>query len=113
MVYPTLLAAIGDVAHPQWRAESVGIYRLWRDLGYVLGALIAGVSADLLGLQGALWVMAVLTGISGLVAAGRMTETHPGAFHHTPVSFVDEWRDDEPSSTNGRPVAAGHFRRSR
>jgi MFS family permease len=93
MVYPTLLAAIGDVAHPRWRAESVGIYRLWRDLGYVFGALIAGVSADLVGLQGALLVVATLTGLSGLIAAGRMTETHTGAFHHTRASFAEELRD--------------------
>ena len=50
MVYPTLLAAIGDVAHPSWRASSVGVYRLWRDLGYAVGALLAGITADALGL---------------------------------------------------------------
>ena len=49
MVYPTLLAAIGDVAHPSWRASSVGVYRLWRDLGYAVGALLAGVTADAFG----------------------------------------------------------------
>jgi MFS family permease len=102
MVYPTLLAAIGDVAHPQWRAESVGIYRLWRDLGYVIGALIAGVSADLLGLQGALWVVAALTGISGLIAAGRMTETYPGTFDHTPASFVEEAKRPPVQLADGR-----------
>jgi MFS family permease len=57
MVYPTLLAAIGDVAAPAWRASSVGVYRLWRDLGYALGALLAGITADVLGLAGAMWVM--------------------------------------------------------
>ena len=46
MVYPTLLAAIGDVAHPSWRARSVGVYRLWRDGGFAVGALLAGVLAD-------------------------------------------------------------------
>src|SRR5262249_57710417 len=50
MVYPTLLAAIGDVAHPTWRASAVGVYRLWRDLGFAVGALLAGVVADLLSL---------------------------------------------------------------
>jgi len=75
MVYPTLLAAIGDVAHPAWRASSVGVYRLWRDLGYAVGALVAGLTADALGLKGAMWLVAVLTFISGLVAALRMTET--------------------------------------
>ena len=75
MVYPTLLAAIGDVAHPTWRASAVGVYRLWRDLGYALGALLAGVAADALGLAAAIWLIAALTFASGLVAAARMKET--------------------------------------
>ncbi len=75
MVYPTLLAAIGDVAHPSWRASSVGVYRLWRDLGYAVGALVAGLTADALGLRGAMWLVAALTFASGLVAAFRMSET--------------------------------------
>jgi hypothetical protein len=53
MVYPTLLAGIGDVALPSWRASAVGVYRFWRDLGYAIGAMIAGVMANLLGLGGA------------------------------------------------------------
>lgn len=77
MVYPTLLAAIGDVAHPAWRASSVGVYRLWRDLGYAIGALLAGATADAFGLGAALWVIAALTFASGLVSAVRMTETLP------------------------------------
>lgn len=75
MVYPTLLAAIGDVAVPSWRASAIGVYRFWRDLGYALGALVAGVSADVLGLAGAMWVVAGMTFTSGLVTAFRMTET--------------------------------------
>jgi MFS family permease len=75
MVYPTLLAAIGDVAHPSWRASSVGVYRLWRDLGYALGALLAGLVADALGLAAAIWTIAALTFVSGLVVSLRMTET--------------------------------------
>jgi len=75
MVYPTLLAAIGDVAHPSWRASSVGVYRLWRDLGYAVGALLAGITADAFGLPAAMWVIAALTFVSGLVVALRMTET--------------------------------------
>lgn len=75
MVYPTLLAAIGDVAHPQWRASSVGVYRLWRDLGYAAGALLAGVAADRLGIAGAMQIVAVLTFVSGLVVSFRMHET--------------------------------------
>jgi len=76
MVYPTLLAVIGDVAHPAWRASAVGVYRLWRDGGFAIGALIAGVVADLLGLAAAIWVAAALTAASGLVVALRMYETH-------------------------------------
>jgi len=75
MVYPTLLAAIGDVAHPSWRASSVGVYRLWRDLGYAIGALLAGITADAFGLAAALWLIAGLTFASGLVSAVRMSET--------------------------------------
>jgi MFS family permease len=76
LVYPTLLAAIGDVAHPAWRASAVGVYRLWRDSGYAIGALIAGITADLIGLRGAVTVVAALTAASGLVAARLLTETH-------------------------------------
>jgi MFS family permease len=76
MVYPTLLAAISDVAHPSWRASAVGVYRLWRDAGFAVGALLAGLIADLAGLEAAVWVVAALTAASGLVVAGRMYETH-------------------------------------
>jgi MFS family permease len=75
MVYPTLLAAIGDVAHPSWRASAVGVYRLWRDLGFAIGALVAGVVADAFGLRGAIWFVAALTAASGAVVAIRMYET--------------------------------------
>jgi MFS family permease len=75
MVYPTLLATIGDVASPSWRSSAVGAYRLWRDLGYVAGALIAGVSADAFGFAGAIWLVAALTFGSGVWTAARMTET--------------------------------------
>ncbi|HLN78047.1 MAG TPA: MFS transporter [Nocardioidaceae bacterium] len=76
MVYPTLLAAIGDVAHPAWRARSVGIYRLWRDGGFAVGALLAGIVADALGVRAAVWTVAALTAVSGVVVALRMYETH-------------------------------------
>jgi MFS family permease len=75
MVYPTLLAAIGDVAHPSWRGSAVGVYRLWRDLGYAIGALLAGLIADAFGLQTAMWFIAALTFASGTVSAVRMRET--------------------------------------
>jgi MFS family permease len=77
LVYPTLLAVIGDVAHPAWRARAVGVYRLWRDGGFAVGALVAGVLADAYGLTTAIWTVAALTAASGLVVALRMYETHP------------------------------------
>ncbi len=79
MVYPTLLAVIGDVTHPAWRASSVGVYRLWRDLGYAVGAVLAGVVTDLLGIKAAMWLIAALTFASGLLVLLRMKETHHDA----------------------------------
>jgi MFS family permease len=77
MVYPTLLAAIGDVAHPTWRARAVGVYRLWRDGGFAVGAVLAGILADLWGLRAAVAAVAAITAASGIVVAIRMYETHP------------------------------------
>ena len=77
LVYPTLLAAIGDVAHPAWRARAVGVYRLWRDGGFAIGALTAGALADTYGLTTAIWAIAALTAASGLIVAIRMYETRP------------------------------------
>jgi MFS family permease len=76
IVYPTLLAAIGDIAHPTWRARSVGVYRLWRDAGFAIGALVAGVVAEALGIRAAILFVAGLTALSGLVVALRMYDTH-------------------------------------
>jgi MFS family permease len=75
MVYPTLLAAVGDVAHPSWRGAAVGVYRLWRDAGYTVGALFAGSLADLLGMSWSIVAVAVLTLASGLLVVVRMPET--------------------------------------
>jgi MFS family permease len=75
MVYPTLLAAVSDVAHPNWRASAVGVYRLWRDAGYAVGAVAAGILADTLGIPFAVAVIAVLTFLSGMVVAVVMYET--------------------------------------
>lgn len=72
LVYPTLLAAVSDAAHPDWRASAVGVYRLWRDAGYVVGALFAGLIADAFGLPAALWAVAALTACSGVVVWARM-----------------------------------------
>ncbi len=75
MVYPTLLAAIGDVAHPQWRASAVGVYRTWRDTGFAVGALVAGIIGDAVSIEAAIWAVAGLTALSALVVALRMYET--------------------------------------
>ncbi|MFQ6170675.1 MFS transporter [Oryzobacter sp. R7] len=75
MVYPALLAAISDVAHPAWRARAMGTYRLWRDGGFAVGALMAGVLADLYGVRVAIGAVAALTAVSGAVVAARMYET--------------------------------------
>ncbi len=75
MVYPTLLAAIADVVDPHVRATSVGIYRLWRDAGYAVGALVSGLVAHALGEHAAIVVVALLTAISGAVVAVRMRES--------------------------------------
>lgn len=89
MVYPTLLASIGDVAHPAWRARAVGVYRLWRDGGFAVGALLSGLVADAFGVRAAVWVVAALTALSGLTVAVRMYETH-----HRPVPFSPEGATD-------------------
>jgi MFS family permease len=75
LVYPTLLAAIGDVVAPSWRASAVGVYRLWRDLGYAVGAVLSGIVADMFGLVWAVLVVAVITFGSGAIVALRMRET--------------------------------------
>jgi MFS family permease len=82
MVYPTLLAAVTDHAHPVWRASSLGVYRFWRDLGYAVGALLSGVVADLLGFGAAIHVVAALTLVSGLAVAVLMSQPQPAP---TPV----------------------------
>jgi MFS family permease len=79
LVYPTLLAAIGDVVDPRVRGTSVGVYRLWRDSGYAFGALLSGIVAHAFGQNSAILVVAALTLASGAVVAIRMRETHPRA----------------------------------
>ena len=77
MVYPTLLAAVADVADPAWRGSALGVYRMWRDLGFAAGAIIVGGVADRAGMSGAIAAVAAVTVASGLVVARRMAETHP------------------------------------
>jgi MFS family permease len=75
LVYPTLLAAVADVAEPAWRGSAVGVYRLWRDLGFAVGAIVAGLVADAAGMASAIWVVAAITAGSGLLVLVRMRET--------------------------------------
>lgn len=79
LVYPTLLAAISDLSEPAWRASAVGVYRLWRDSGYAVGGLAAGLIADSLGVNVAVGAVAGLTFLSGVVVAGVMAEPHDSA----------------------------------
>jgi len=79
LVYPTLLAVIADVAEPAWRGSAMGVYRLWRDLGFAVGAIVVGVLADVAGMASAIWVVAAITLGSGLVVLVRMRETRPAA----------------------------------
>jgi MFS family permease len=106
MVYPTLLAAIGDVAYPSWRASALGVYRLWRDLGYAIGALLAGVTADAFGLNVAMGVIAALTFVSGVVSATRMAETLPA---RRPTARGA--RESRASIRGSQPHLAAHTRR--
>lgn len=109
MVYPTLLAVVGDVAHPAWRASAVGIYRLWRDAGFAAGALLAGVIADAFGLAAAIWVVALITAASGIVVAIWMYETH----HEYAGPFIGAKRSPagaEPVDRDGHQTVEGGLR---
>ncbi|AZO15205.1 MULTISPECIES: MFS transporter [unclassified Mesorhizobium] len=76
MVYPSLIAAVSDASHPSWRARSLSVYRFWRDLGYAIGALTAGLIADFFGFVAAIGAIAALTFLSGAIVAMAMRETH-------------------------------------
>jgi len=76
LLYPTLIAAIGDISHPDWRGSSLGVYRFWRDLGYGIGALLLGFIADAFGmLEAGFWFTAIAMALSGLWVAIFMDET--------------------------------------
>jgi MFS family permease len=74
MVYPTLIASISDASHPSWRARSLSVYRFWRDMGYAIGALAAGIVADLFGVVAAIASAGAVTFLSGVVVAVAMQE---------------------------------------
>ena len=77
MVYATLLAAVADAATPTWRGAAIGVYRLWRDLGFAAGAIVAGVLSDRVGMPFAIAAVGALTVVSGLIVLVRMRETLP------------------------------------
>ncbi|MDX8438245.1 MFS transporter [Mesorhizobium australafricanum] len=79
MVYPSLIAAVSDASHPSWRARSLSVYRFWRDLGYALGALSAGLIADFFGFSAAIGSIAALTFLSGVIVAVAMREPRSAA----------------------------------
>lgn len=96
MVYPALIASISDHTHPNGRANALGAYRFWRDIGYAVGALVAGVLADALGLNATVIAAAVLTAGSGLLAARWITDHHTTTSHKT---------DQVPASLTGRRLS--------
>jgi MFS family permease len=106
LVYPTLLAAVSDVAHPEWRASAVGVYRLWRDGGYAVGALLAGILTDvgdaagIAGIPFAMLIIAALTFISGIVVATIMYETLPARRASVPVGVPAQWESSSLKTRN-------------
>jgi MFS family permease len=78
LLYPTLIAAVGDISHPNWRGSSLGGYRFWRDAGYGIGALLIGIIADATGTMSAgFWFVVIAIGLSGLWVLIAAEETHP------------------------------------
>jgi len=76
LLYPTLIAAVGDISHPNWRGSSLGVYRFWRDLGYGIGALLLGLIADKFGgFEAGFWFTAIAMALSGVWVAFAMEET--------------------------------------
>jgi MFS family permease len=98
-------ASGSDVAHPSWRASAVGVYRLWRDLGYAVGALLAGLTADALGLPAAMWLVAGLTFASGVIVATRMTETLARSGVHPRGQTPDRAAENDVDAVPSSPAA--------
>ena len=101
LLYPTLLAAVSDVAAPRWRATSLGVYRLWRDSGYAFGAIAIGIVADAFGLLAGFWFAAAIMTVSGCLVALLMYETLPSRRVVHPA-----W-EQEPPFGAPRPAASG------
>lgn len=86
LLYPTLITVVGDAAHPTWRATGLGVYRMWRDAGYGVGAIVIGVTADLASMQAAFYVTAIAMFLSGGVAFAWLRETHPAREGYAPAT---------------------------
>ena len=92
LVYPSLITAVGDTAHPAWRGGALGVYRLWRDGGYAVGPLVLGAAAVVGGISAAFWVAAGLVGASGVVLLLLLDETEPsGRTRVPPWERHPEW----------------------
>ena len=89
LLYPALLASIGDIAHPQWRGTSLGVYRMWRDSGYAFGALLIGLISDTIGFNFGFYFTAIVLFISGTIVAIWMYETLPSTRTVSP-----RWQED-------------------
>jgi MFS family permease len=116
MVYPSLIAAVSDASHPSWRARSLSVYRFWRDLGYAIGALSAGVIADILGMSWAIGIIAALTFISGVVVALLMRERSAGSLDlaqsSEPRGRIDTPFTDALAVESGASAMGGERQRS-
>ena len=77
LLYPNLITVVGDAAHPSWRATGLGVYRMWRDAGYGFGAIIIGLTADLVSMEAAFYLVAIAMFVSGGITLVWMRETHP------------------------------------
>jgi len=84
LLYPNLMTVPGDAAHPSWRAVGMGVYRMWRDAGYGVGAILIGLSMELASMEAAFWLTAILMFLSGAIVLVWMEETHPEFGTHTP-----------------------------
>jgi MFS family permease len=107
MVYPSLIAAVSDASHPMWRARSLSVYRFWRDLGYAIGALSAGIIADLFGLSWAIGAIAALTFLSGVIVAAVMDEPRAASLdwaqRATPPRSVEQRNGGRQHTAETRP----------
>ena len=90
LLYPTLITVVGDATHPTWRATGLGVYRMWRDAGYAFGAILIGITADLVSIQAAFYATAIAMFLSGGVVTAWMRETHPTRGDYTPPTTAIE-----------------------